>query len=83
MSSPATRLNLTAMDANTLLTSYFSTVNGVGGLNASLYDVGDLRVSDGLHFLRRAQSFVLSSPTQLQYMSECNERWLHLSMLHF
>ena len=83
MSSPATRLNLTPIDANMLLISYFSTVNGVGGLNASLYDVGDLRVSDGLHLLRRAQSFVLSSPTHLQYMSECNERWLHLLAVMF
>jgi hypothetical protein len=61
MSSPAARLNLTAMDANTLLISYFLTVNGVGGLNASLYDFGDLRVSEGLHLLRRAQSFSLNA----------------------
>ena len=74
MSSPSARLNLTAMDANMLLTTYFSTVNGVGDLRASLYDFNDLRVSDGLHLLRRAQAFVLSSPTPLQYMSECNER---------
>ena len=67
-SSQTTRLNLTAVDANTLLSAYFPT----------LYDVGDLRVSDGLHLLRRAQVFVLSSPTPHQYTSECNERWLHL-----
>ena len=63
-----TRLNLTAVDANTLLSAYFPT----------LYDVDNLRVLDGLHFLRRAQVFVLSSPTHHQYMSECIERWLHL-----
>ena len=67
-SSPTTRLNLTAVDANTLLSAYFP----------SLYAVDDLRVSDGLHLLRRAQVFVLSSPTHQQYTSECNERWLHL-----
>ena len=66
--SPTTRLNLTAVDANTLLSAYFPT----------LYAVDDLRVSDGLHLLRRAQAFVLSSPTHHQYTSECNERWLHL-----
>ena len=43
-----------------------------------MYDVDDLRVSDGLHLLRRAQTFVLSSPTPHQYFYECNERWLHL-----
>ena len=52
-SSPTTRLNLTAVDANTLLSAYFPT----------LYAVDDLRVSDGLHLLRRTQVFVLSSPT--------------------
>ena len=57
-SSPTTRLNLSAVDANTLLSAYFPT----------LYNVDDLRVSDGLHLLRRAQVFVLSSPTQQQYM---------------
>ena len=67
-SSPTTRLNLAAVDANTLLSAYFPT----------LYDVDDLRVSDGLHLLRRAQTFVLSSPTPHQYFYECNERWLHL-----
>ena len=83
VSSPSTRLNLTAMDANVLLTTYFSTVNGVGDLRASLYDFSDLRVSDGLHLLRRAQTFVLSSPTPLQYKSECNQRWLHLLAVMF
>ena len=43
-----------------------------------MYDVGDLHALDGLHLLRRAQAFVLSSPTPNQYTSECNERWLHL-----
>jgi hypothetical protein len=75
------------MDANMLLIACFSTVNGVGDLRASLYDVSDLRVSDGLHLLRRVQTFVLSSPTLLQNMSECNERWLHflagMSTSHF
>ena len=37
-----------------------------------------LSKEDGLHLLRRAQVFVLSSPTHHQYTSECNERWLHL-----
>ena len=67
-SSQSTRLNLTAVDANTLPSTYFP----------RLYDVDDLRVLDGLHLLRRAQAFVLSSPTHHQYTSECNERWLHL-----
>ena len=67
-SSQSTSLNLTAVDANTLLSTYFPT----------LYDVDDLRVLGGLHLLRRAQSFVLSSPTQHQYTSACNERWFHL-----
>jgi hypothetical protein len=62
------RLNLTAVDANTLLSTYFP----------QLYDVNDLRVLDGLHLLRRAQTFVLSSPSHHHYTAECNERWLHL-----
>ena len=73
VSSPSTRLNLTAVDANVLLTAYFPTV----------YDFGDLRVLDGLHLLRRAQTFVLSSQTPLRYMSECNESWLHLLAVLF
>jgi len=76
VSSPSTRLNLTAVDANVLLTAYFPTVYGVGDLRASLYDFGDLRVSDGLHLLRRAQTFVMSSPTP-------HERWLHLLAIMF
>jgi hypothetical protein len=63
-----TRLNLNAVDANTLLSVYFPT----------LYDVTDQCVLDGLHLLRRARTFVLSSPTSLQFMSECNARWIHL-----
>jgi hypothetical protein len=66
-SSQSTRFNLTAVDANTSLSAYFPAV----------YDVGDLRVLDGLHLLRR-QAFVLSSPTPHHYTSECNERLLHL-----
>ena len=64
----STRLNLTAVHANTLLSAYFPT----------LYDVTDKCVLDGLHLLRRAQTFVLSSPTSLQFTSECNARWIHL-----
>jgi hypothetical protein len=67
-SSPETRLNLTAVDANTLLSTYFP----------QLYDVNDWRVLDGLHLLRRAQTFVLSAPTYQHYTVECNEHWLHL-----
>ena len=66
-SSQSTRFNLTAVDTNTLLSAYFPAV----------YDVGDLRVLDGLHLLRR-QAFVLSSPTPHHYTSECNEHWLYL-----
>jgi hypothetical protein len=66
--SQSTRLSLTAVDANTLLSAYFPT----------LYDVDDLRVLAGLHLLRCAQAFVLTSPTHRHYTSECNERWLHL-----
>ena len=62
MTSPeSTRLNLNPVDANTLLSAYFPT----------LYDVTDQCVLDGLHLLRRAQTFVLSSPTSLQFTSEC------------
>jgi hypothetical protein len=43
-SSPSTPLNLTAVEANTLLSTYFP----------QLYDVNDWRVLDGLHLLRRA-----------------------------
>jgi hypothetical protein len=69
MTTPeSTRLNLNAVDANTLLSAYFP----------ALYDVTDQCVLDGLHLLRRAQTFVLSSPTSLQFASECNARWIHL-----
>lgn len=56
----STRLNLNVVDANTLLSAYFP----------ALYDVPDERILDGLHLLRRAQAFVLSSPTPLQFTSE-------------
>jgi hypothetical protein len=67
-SSPEARLNLTAVDANTLLSTYFP----------QLYDVNDCRVLDGVHLLHRAQAFVLSAPTYQHYAAECNEHWLHL-----
>jgi len=56
------------MDANILIMHYFP----------GLYDVLDLGSSKGLHLLRRVQAFMLTSPTPLQHMSECNERWIHL-----
>jgi len=56
------------VDANILVATYFS----------GLYDVQDLGSADGLHLLRRVQTFLLTSPTPLQYTSECNERWIHL-----
>jgi hypothetical protein len=62
------QLNLTTVDANILLSSYFP----------AQYDVDDLESTAGLFVLQRAQSFVLASPTPLQWSSECNERWLHL-----
>lgn len=68
LSSESARLNLTTVDANMLLSSYFP----------SLYPVKDLRDSDGLHLLRRALAFALTAPTPLQLSSECDQRWLHL-----
>jgi hypothetical protein len=61
-------LNLTTMDANILLSTYFP----------GQYDLDNLQATDGLFLLRRAQSFVLTSPTYLQWSSECNPRWIHL-----
>ncbi len=61
-------LNLTTMDANILLSTYFP----------GQYDVDNLQAPDGLFLLRRAHSFVLASPTYLQWSSECNHRWTHL-----
>ena len=49
-SSQSTRLNLTTVDANTLLSVYFPT----------LYDVDDLRVLDGLHLLRRLHQLIIN-----------------------
>jgi hypothetical protein len=62
------RLQLTPIDANMLIMHYFP----------GLYYVQDLGSSDGLHLLRRMQAFLLTSPTPLQYMSECSERWINL-----
>lgn len=60
ISSPeSTRLNLTAVDANILISTYFPT----------LYEVHDLRDSDGLHLLRRAHEFMLTSLIPFQFMS--------------
>jgi hypothetical protein len=53
-------LNLTTMDANILLSTYFP----------GQYDVENLLATDNLLLLRRAQSFVLTSPTYLQWASE-------------
>jgi uncharacterized protein YbaR (Trm112 family) len=64
----STRLSLTTVDANILISSNFP----------ALYEVASLQSSDGLHLLRRAHSFMLQSPTPLQLSSECNDRWLRL-----
>jgi hypothetical protein len=65
-------LNLTTMDANILLSTYFP----------GQYDVDNLQATDGLFLLRRAQSFVLTSPTYLQWSSECNHRWAICWLAH-
>jgi hypothetical protein len=69
----STRLALTALDANILLSSYFP----------SQYDVTNLNSTDGLKLLQRAQAFVTAVPSSLQLSSECNERWLHLLVCMF
>jgi hypothetical protein len=61
-------LNLTTVDANILLSSYFP----------GQYDVDNLQATDGLLLFRRAHSFVVASPTYLHWSSECNQRWIHL-----
>jgi len=62
------RLQFTHIDANVLIMQYFP----------GCYDVPNLGSSDGLHLLQRMQTFLLTMPTPLQYMSECSERWIHL-----
>ena len=61
-------LNLTTVDANIFLSTYFP----------GQYDVDNLQATDGLFLLRRAQSFVLASPTYIHWCSESNHRWIHL-----
>ena len=58
------QFNLTTVDADILLSTYFP----------GHYDVENLQATDGLFLLQRAHSFVLSSPTPLQWSSECNQR---------
>jgi hypothetical protein len=65
-------LNLTTVDASILLSTYFP----------DKYDVDNLQATDGLFLLRRAQSFVLVSPTYLQWSSECNHRWAICWLAH-
>ena len=60
--------NLTTVDANIVLSTYFP----------GQYDADNLQATDGLFLLRRAHSFVLASPTYLHWSSECNQRWIHL-----
>ncbi len=68
--SPASvPLNLTTMDANILLSTYF----------LEQYDVENLMATDGLFLLRRAHSFVLQSPTYLQWASLDSSVGLRLS----
>ena len=64
----STPLNLTTVDANILLSTYFP----------GQYDVYNLQATDGLFLLRRVHSFVLASPTHLQWSSEYNQRWIQL-----
>ena len=64
----AAPLNLTTVDANIVLSTYFP----------DQYVVDNIQAPDGLFLLRRAQSFVLASPTSLHWSSECNQRWIHL-----
>ena len=62
----AAPLNLTTVDANIVISTYFP----------DQYVVDDIQAQDDLFLLRRAQFF--ASPTYLHWSSDCNPRWIHL-----